>query len=70
MDKTAMRATMVKHGDTYERLAEALDLPVSALSHRINGQIEFRASEICKVVRRYRLSPQETMDIFFEEVAS
>ena len=70
MNKAGIRSEMAKHNDTLERLAEALDMQVSGLSARINGHIDFRAGEICAIVRRYDLSPQATMDIFFDEVAS
>lgn len=70
MEKAAMRSVMAKNGDTQERLAEALDLCVSGLNARINGKIEFRAGEISKIVRRYKLTPDETTDIFFNQNAS
>ena len=70
MNKAALRAEMAKHCDTQERLAEALDIQVSGVSARINGHIDFRASEISTIVKRYGLSPQETMYIFFDEAAS
>lgn len=60
-----MRSTMAKHSDTQEKLAEALNMQVSGLSARINGHIDFRAGEISKIVKRYALSSQETMEIFF-----
>lgn len=65
MDKAAMRSTMAKHSDTQEKLAEALNMQISGLSARINGHIDFRAGEISKIVKRYDLSSQETMEIFF-----
>ena len=70
MDKALMRSVMAKNNDNQEKLAEALILPVSGVNARINGKIDFRASEISKIVKRYSLSPQETTDIFFTESAS
>lgn len=70
MDKAAMKAAIAKNSDTQERLAEALKLNISGLNARINGKIDFRAGEISKIVSRYRLSPQETMEIFFNVEAS
>jgi plasmid maintenance system antidote protein VapI len=61
---------MIKHNDTQEKLAEVLDLPVSGLNARINGKIDFRRSEINAIRRRYGLSPEETISIFFEEEVS
>lgn len=70
MNKAAMRSVMARNEDTQERLAEALDLQTSGLNARINGRIDFRAGEICRIIRRYKLSPEETMEIFFDEEAS
>lgn len=70
MNSNEMKATMKRNGDTMEKLAETLDLQISGVSGRINGHIDFRASEISKIVRRYNLSPEETSHIFFDESAS
>ena len=70
MNKSLIKSVMAKNDDTQEKLAEVLNLPVSGVCSRINGRIDFRASEISKIVKRYSLSPQETTDIFFEGSAS
>jgi plasmid maintenance system antidote protein VapI len=70
MNKAAMRSVMARNEDTQEKLAEALFMQTSALNARINGRIDFRANEICRIVRRYKLSAEETMEIFFDQVAS
>jgi len=70
MNKSLLKSTMAKHDDTQEKLAEYLDLPVSALNARINGRIEFRRSEINKIRQRYRLSAEDTVTIFFEDEVS
>lgn len=70
MNKAKIRAAMAMNDDNQEKLAEALNLPVSAISARINGKIDFRASEIVKIIKRYHLSDRETAEIFFDEIAS
>ena len=70
MNKAAMKSTMAKHSDTQEQLAEALNMQTSGLNARINGHVDFRASEIVLIIKRYGLSSQETMEIFFDDVAS
>lgn len=70
MNKAAMRSVMAKHSDTQEQLAEALNMQVSGLNARINGRIEFRAGEISRIVQRYNLTPVETAEIFFDQIAS
>lgn len=70
MNSNELKAVMKRHGDTQEKLAEFLDLQPSGVNARVNGTIEFRASEIGKIVRRYSLSDADTMAIFFTEQAS
>ncbi|MBR3244653.1 MAG: helix-turn-helix transcriptional regulator [Parasporobacterium sp.] len=70
MNSFKIKALIVKHGDTIARLADAMGLPASALSQRVNGKIDFRRSEILFIKRRYGLSAKETDDIFFEDVVS
>ena len=70
MNKGNLRAMMVKHNDTQEKLAEYLNLPVSGVNARINGKTEFRRSEINAIRARYSLTPEETMDIFFTDDVS
>ena len=70
MNSGELKGAMARNHDTQERLAEALDLPVSGLNARINGKIEFRRSEINAIRMRYRLSPEETIIIFFEDEVS
>lgn len=70
MNSNEMKAAMKRNGDNLEKLAEALDLHISGVSGRVNGHIDFRASEIGKIVKRYNLSPEETTHIFFDGDAS
>jgi transcriptional regulator with XRE-family HTH domain len=65
MNTNELKATMKRHGDTQEKLAEALDLQVSGVNERVNGKVEFRRSEINTIRERYNLSPEETIKIFF-----
>ena len=70
MDKALLRAAMARNEETQEELAKALSLATSAVSARINGRTDFRASEIQEIIRRYKLTPEETNDIFFNKNAS
>lgn len=60
----------VKNNDTQAILAEAMGIPQSALSARINGKIEFRQNEINFIRKRWSLTDQETVDIFFSDKVS
>lgn len=70
MNKAKMRAVMALHNDNQEKLAEALDLPVSGVNARINGKVDFRMSEVQVIMRRYKLSLAEAGEIFFDGIAS
>ena len=70
MNSSEMKAVMVKHNDTQEKLAEFLGLQTSGVSARINGKIEFRRSEINAIRLRYGLTDKETISIFFDEAVS
>ena len=65
MNTKLFKIYMVKNNDTQSTLAEALGLPQSAVSARINGKTGFRQNEINIIRLRWSLSDQETVDIFF-----
>ena len=70
MNCNLLKATIVKNGDTQEKLAKDMGLPTSALNMRINGKIEFRRNEINYIKQRYNLSSDEVDSIFFAEIVS
>ena len=70
MNSSSMKAAMAKNHDTQEKLAEFLGLQTSGVNARIHGRVEFRRSEIEAIRKRYNLSPEETVDIFFNDAAS
>ena len=70
MNKPLLKSIIAKNDDTQDALAEALCLPRSSLSNRINGKIDFRVSEINCIRRRYKLTAKETLDIFFDQAVS
>ena len=70
MNKPLLKSIIAKNDDTQNALADALCLPRSALSNRINGKIDFRVSEINCIRKRYKLTAKETVDIFFDREVS
>ncbi len=70
MNSREMKAAMKLNDDTQEKLAEALGIQVSGVCARVNGHVEFRASEISMIRKRYNLTDEETAKIFFNEEAS
>ena len=70
MNSKLFKIHMIRNNDTQAILAEVLDLPQSAISARINGKTEFRQNEINTIRKRWDLSNEDTVDIFFEEEVS
>lgn len=70
MNTVLFKIQMTKNHDNQTKLAEDMGLAQSALSMRINGKIGFRQNEINFIRKRYNLSDQETVDIFFAEEVS
>lgn len=70
MNKPLFKSIIARNSDTQQALADYLELPQSALSHRINGKVDFRLSEIRRIRSRYKLTADETVDIFFTDAVS
>ena len=70
MNGAMMKAVIVKNNETQAKLAEALGMPVSALNARINGHVEFRRNEINEIRKRYNMSKDETIAVFFDQDVS
>ena len=70
MNSKLLKATIIKNGDTQEKLADAMGLITSGLNMRINGHIEFRRNEINFIKQRYSLTSEEVDEIFFTELVS
>jgi hypothetical protein len=70
MNPKELKAAMKRNDDTQEKLAEALFLHISGVNDRINGRVEFRRSEINIIRKRYNLSAEDTMRIFFDDPVS
>ena len=65
MNSLEMKVAMKRNKDTLEKLAEVLGLQISGVCARVNGHIEFRANEMNIIRKRYNLSPEEIIKIFF-----
>lgn len=67
MNKQALKAKMVLHGDTGITLAEALGISRATLSAKINEKngAGFNQGEISVIKNRYSLTPEEVDYIFF-----
>lgn len=72
MNKTLLSSVMVKNRDTQAKLAAAMGLSLSRLNAKINERegAAFTQTEMAFIIKRYRLTNDEAMEIFFaKEVA-
>lgn len=66
MNKVLFRSVMVLHGDTDQTLADYLGISKKSVNDKINeNKTEFRKREIEAIKRRYSLSPEQVIAIFF-----
>lgn len=67
MNKNLLRSVMVLHDDTNITLAEYLGTSDSTLSLKMNetNGAEFTQGEIKKIIQRYNLTAEQTLQIFF-----
>lgn len=70
MNMNLLRAKMALKGDfDLTPLMELLGLSRPAITARLNGSVEWRLSEIRKIIQRYDLTEEETAEIFGLRVA-
>ena len=72
MNKKLLRSKMALYGDTGNELAEALEITPQTLSGKINEKngASFTKPEMEKIKKRYLLSDEEFLQIFFADVVS
>ena len=65
MKVNVFNSKMALFEDNIETLAEYLGITRQTLSSKIEGTSEFKRDEIDKIITRYKLTPEETHEIFF-----
>jgi len=66
MNKKLFRSKMVLFGDTNKSLAEYLGISEKSVNDKINeNNTEFRQSEIAAIKKRYSLTDEQVINIFF-----
>lgn len=67
MDKNLFRAMYTAQGNTQKEVAEILGIAEQTLSAKVNGETDFKHSEIKTLIDRYGLTPEQVDAIFFEK---
>ena len=72
MNKRLLRAEMLLHGDTNKSLADYLGIAESTLSNKINESrgAEFSQNEMNGIRKRYSLSNEKFINLFFNPSVS
>ena len=66
-DTSALRQAIEKSGLKYGRIAEEMGISSYSLQKKIDNIVEFKASEIAKLVSLLSLSDAERNAIFFHQ---
>lgn len=67
MNTTLFKSVMVSNNDTQRDLANALHITLSNLNNKINGKMPFRQNEMNGIYKRYHLTSDQMVSIFFAE---
>lgn len=70
MNENELRIEMLRHHDTQEELAACLGISKYGISKRIKGRVQWKRSEIRAIKKRYGLSNDRVLEIFFAELVS
>ena len=65
MKQNVFYSKMALFEDTVEELAEHLGITRQTLTQKIIGESEFKRDEMDKIITRYKLTPEDTHEIFF-----
>ena len=65
MEKNELKAEIARHNDRQEDLAAAIGISPASLSARMNGEIDFKRTEVEAIAVRYDLSAEGIQRIFF-----
>lgn len=62
-----LKSYLALKGMVIKDLAEAIGMPISTLSNKINGKSEFTASEIAQIQTALDIPGEEVLEIFIKE---
>ena len=64
LDKTSLKAAIMKRGLTQEKLAYMINMSENSLSKKINGKVQFTLAEIQRMIQCLEQSNEEILSIF------
>lgn len=67
MKSNLLKSQRVKKGLTQKKVSEILNIDSTSYSKKENGIIEFKASEINLIRKIFELSPEDIIEIFFDD---
>ena len=59
------RSVLILKGKTYKNIAELLNINVTTLYRKLNGESDFYRSEIDSIAKYLKLTLEEVEEIFF-----
>lgn len=68
METKLFKSKMVMFGDTIGSLAKSLNIHRLTLTEKMNGNYDFKQSEINFLINHWNLTANEVVQIFFNEV--
>ena len=64
-DSELLKAFIKASGLTMDFISHSLGVSKKRLQNKIDGKVEFKADELCVMIRLLNLSERQTMNIFF-----
>lgn len=65
-----LRGMMAERGETQADLAAGIGISLSRFNAKLNGKADFTLGEVQAISKRYSLTPDQTVAIFFEKEVS
>ena len=66
-DSELLRAHIKVSGLSEDFIAHELGISMKRLQNKIDGKTQFKADELCFLVKHLKLTERQIMDIFFPE---
>ena len=71
MNKPLLKSIMALHGDSVPTLAKYLGKTAQSVYNKMNETgTEFTQGEISKIAKRYNMTAEQVVDVFFNQTVS